>query len=108
MESAWSDEAEGAAKPAPREPGDLTVEWSDGVARLAWVAASETDIVKYRVWKKNLLKWDLLSETAELELSLTTAEVGKKMRVAVSAVDVDGLESARSATVEIVPPVAEK
>ena len=104
LESAWSDEVEGAAKPLPDAPADVAAEWTGDGALLTWTAPAQPDVVEYKVWKKGMMNATLLATVQDTRRALTAVEVGKKLAVQVSAVDADGLESARSAAAEVRPP----
>ncbi len=103
LESAWSATAEAVTKPLPGAPTELKVAAAAGAgegALLTWTPPAVSDIVRYRVWKKGLLGADLLGETGTPDFQLTAAVLAKKIKVQVSAVDKDGLESERSGVVD--------
>ena len=68
----------------------------------------QPDIQEYRIWKKGFVMADLFTTTEASEYTLSSADIGKKLVVMVSAVDQDGLESGRTAPLEIRPPAPEK
>ena len=104
LESAWSAEAAGAAKPAPGVPAAVVVAWTEDGAKLSWTPPPEPDVKGYRVWKKGWLGADEIGKTEAPELVLTRDVVGKGLAIQVSALDADGLESARSEAVNVVAP----
>jgi fibronectin type 3 domain-containing protein len=104
LESPWSDTVEGATKPLPPPPADAKAELNDQGALLTWTPSPVPDIKQYKIWKKGFIGADLLTATESSEYQLSSMDVGKKLVVVVSAVDLDGLESERTAPVEIRPP----
>lgn len=104
LESPWSDPVNGATKPLPVMPTDLKAELNDQGASLTWTASAQPDIQEYKIWKKGFLVSDLLTATPSTAYQLSSTDIGKKLVVTVSAVDQDGLESERTAPVEIRPP----
>ena len=108
LESPWSDPVEGATKPLPTPPTDVKAELNDRGALLTWTPPPLPDIRQYKVWKKGFIMSDLLTETESSEYQLSSTDVGKKLVVTISAVDEDGLESERTAPVEIRPPAPAK
>lgn len=102
LEGKWSESVAGDTKPLPDAPTDLKVEWADGKARLTWTAPAQNDIVKYRVWQPRLIFGSRELMVVEEPLCEFDAEdVGKKLKVHVTAVDADGLESKPSEVFEI-------
>ncbi|MDG4831521.1 Ig-like domain-containing protein [Solwaraspora sp. WMMD1047] len=86
----------------PPVPTGLTVTPGDSQVALAWTAGTAPDLAGYRVYRDGAL----ISGTALLTTSGyadTTAVNGTGYGYAVSAVDADGNESARSATVTATP-----
>ncbi len=104
LESPWSDTVEGATKPLPGAPTEVTAELNDQGARMTWTAAPQPDIKQYNIWRKGFLGSDLIMSSATTDCQLHPGEIGKKITVTVSAVDTDGLESPRSEPLEIRPP----
>ncbi len=106
LESAWSTVAAGGTRPLPPAPEDLAVTWRDGQAVLTWQAPAGVTATGYRVWKRTMLGLmsARLGETAVCEFAMAPATIGRKVAVEVTALDDEGLESARSAALEIVPP----
>jgi fibronectin type 3 domain-containing protein/TolB-like protein len=101
IESGWSPVKTAATKPAPPVPQGLTAE--NGV--LAWDKPDVPDVAGYSVWQKGLLLWSLLGTADKPEFKIPEKLAGKKITVAVTVKDADGLESERSAPT-IVAPVA--
>ena len=108
LESPWTEPVEGATKPLPLPPTDLKAELNEGGALLTWTPPDQPDIQEYRIWKKGFVMADLFTTTEASEYTLSSADIGKKLVVMVSAVDQDGLESGRTAPLEIRPPAPEK
>jgi fibronectin type 3 domain-containing protein len=104
LESVYSDEAMATTKPLPGTPKDLTAEaCSTGEFKIKWLAPAQKDIKTYRLYKSGLFSGKLLKETDKTECVLEESVVGKSIKVSVSAVDIDGLESVMSSEIEIKP-----
>ena len=104
LESTCSDPVEGVTKPLPDAPGNPVAQLNDSGARISWTAPPQPDIRDYKIWKKGFITADVLTTTTATGYQLGSVEIGKKIVIQVSAVDQDGLESARSDPVEIRPP----
>ncbi len=106
LESAWSDEATGRARPLPPPPQNVTATWTAAGAHLAW-DKPEQEIAEYCVYRKGFLfsteKLKTVS-TPEADIGFDTLQKG--ITVFVTAVDTEGLESKPSATLELRPPAA--
>ena len=105
IESAWSEEVAGGARPLPPAPTALNVAWRDGQAVLTWQAPVGVKIVRYHVWKKMLMGFGStpLGDVETCEFVIAPPVIGKKLAVQVTALDDEGLESPRSIDIEIVP-----
>jgi fibronectin type 3 domain-containing protein len=104
LESAWSDEASGGARPLPPPPGNVSATWDPDGARVKW-NAPEDEIAEYRVYRKGFLfSTEKIATATKTETLLTPEVVGKGLTVFVTAVDAENLESKPSAAVEIKPP----
>jgi hypothetical protein len=81
----------------------MKVTWIDNQALLSWNAPPQPDIKQYRVWKKGVLGLGAapLGNTDGTEFALHATNVGAKLNVQISSIDVDGLESQRSEPLEI-------
>jgi hypothetical protein len=65
---------------------------------------AQTDVVQYKVWsKKMLFGWDLVATTEQPEYRVGLTDLPKAMTLAVSAVDVDKLESDKGETIKVEP-----
>lgn len=73
---------------------------------LTWTASASPDVRSYKIWKKGMFGSEVIATAAGAGVRLGSAQVPKKIKVAVSAVDADGLESEQSSAVEVTPPVA--
>ena len=104
LESGWSDSVAGASKPLPNAPAELNAAWDAGGVTLTWAAPPQTDIKCYKIWRKKIFGAEELATVTETKGGLTAAQAGKGLTVLVSAVDADGLESPRSAPLELVVP----
>ena len=55
------------------------------------------------MWRKKFIGWDLISTTDQTNYLFEFTELSKPMKIAVSAVDQDELESEKTEIVEIKP-----
>ena len=104
LESGWSDSVAGASKPLPNAPAELNAAWDANGVTLTWAAPPQTDLKCYKIWRKKIFGAEELATVTETKGGLTAAQAGKGLTVLVSAVDADGLESPRSAPLELVVP----
>jgi fibronectin type 3 domain-containing protein len=101
LESAWSPVVEGRSKPLPGCPVNLQTQPVGLNARLTWTAPAAEDVRSYKLWRRKLIGWELVSATERTEYLFEATELAKPIRVAVTAVDRDELESEKSEAVEI-------
>jgi fibronectin type 3 domain-containing protein/TolB-like protein len=106
LESGWSEVVAGVSRPLPVAPKDLAAQGQNTQVTLTWASSPSPDIKAYKVWKKTFFGADALATVESNTCTLSAEQVGKGIRVLVSAVDTEKLESARSAPLEIVPPPA--
>lgn len=97
LQSEWSESASGATKPLPPPPENLRAQWREDDVLLKWDASAAADVVKYRIYRKGLLHSEKIAETEDLEYAVPHSKDTKDLTLAVSAVDVDDLESGKSA-----------
>ncbi len=88
---------------APAVPGGLTGVVGIGSIELAWDRSPEPDVAGYRVYRStDGAQWQPVgAQTAAASYSDRGAKAGTTYKYAVTAVDQNGNESARSAVVEI-------
>lgn len=103
LESGWCEAVEGRAKPAPDAPSDVGFEFADDGAVVRWTAPEQPDVTGYKIWKKGFLGAEEIGSVEATEFTIGAATLGKGIAVQVSALDADGLESARTAPLEIRP-----
>ncbi len=102
LEGEWSEPVCGDTKPVPDAPTNLQCEWRDAQARLSWTAPPQDDIVKYRVWQPRTIFGNRELKVVEApHCDFGHEDVGKKLKVVVTAIDADGLESEASQVFEI-------
>ena len=106
LESGWSDIVAGASRPLPVSPKDLAAQWQNSQLLLTWAVSPSPDIKAYKVWKKTLFGADVVMTVETNACTLTSELVCKGLRILVSAVDAEKLESLRSAPLEVAPPAA--
>ena len=104
LESAWSEPAFGTTKPLPDAPTELAAEWTDDGAFVRWQAPPQKDVARYRIFNKKLFGQEEIATAAKAEHFFPAAELAQKKVVVVVAVDEDGLESAPSAALPLLPP----
>lgn len=99
LEGAMSDPVETSTKPAPQAPQNVVcADGADGVA-ITWDKSPEPDVEKYRVYRHAFISSRQVGETGENRFVVTDVSAGSTCKFSVSAVDRDGLESARSVPV---------
>lgn len=103
LESDWSVVGYGRAKPLPDAPGSVQAKPEGINVRVAWQAPIQKDVRRYKVWRKKLFGWELVSATEQTSYLFEFTELSKPLTIAVSAVDKDELESDRSEALEIKP-----
>ncbi|MBU0678409.1 MAG: fibronectin type III domain-containing protein [Verrucomicrobia bacterium] len=100
LESDWSEPKEGMAKPLPDAPTELSAEYGDDSVKVTWSGPEQDDVVKYQVWNKSFMSWNLIDSVDQP--AYTFSGGGKAtLIISVSAVDEDGLESEKSETLEV-------
>ena len=100
LESGWSAVVQGQAKPAPDTPKNLYAHPGERSMVLTWDAPPQSDISEYRIWKKEMLSWELLDTTDDNEYRIPVDKLSRKHTISISSVDQDGLESQRSISVK--------
>jgi len=103
--SLWSETAQGTAKPLPDAPSGVSVQREGAAVRIVWTPPPQADVAQYRIWAKKLLGWDLLATVEHPACAWAVADLAKAATVAVTAVDKDQLESAKSDAVKVDPLV---
>ncbi len=97
LESLWCAAVGGVTKELPDAPTSLRLtESGDTDAVLKWEPSTRTDIAQYTVWSKRIIGWKLLGESRTCEFTFTRDDLKEVSTLAVTAVDVDGLESEKS------------
>lgn len=104
LESAWSAESPGAARPLPGAPAGVKAEWTADGAKLSWTPPRD-GMREFRIYRKGFLSSEKILTSPESGVLLPALLVGKKLVVTVTAVDEEGLESGPSVAVEIRPPL---
>jgi len=103
LESDWSVATRGRAKPDPDAPTAVTATPVGTNVRVSWKAPTQPDVQRYKVWRKKLFGWDLITTTDQTNYLFEFAEASKAMTIAVSAADQDQLESPKSEAIEVKP-----
>ncbi|MDD4869414.1 MAG: CsgG/HfaB family protein [Kiritimatiellae bacterium] len=93
LESVWSGESTGTTKPRPDTPAELKSESSAGGLVIKWSPPPQSDIKEYKVFEKGMFRSKLLMTVDKPECVLTQAQAGNKIKITVSSIDTDGLES---------------
>jgi fibronectin type 3 domain-containing protein len=101
LESLWCDAVSAVTKELPDAPASLRLTDSGETdAVLKWNPSTRTDIAKYNVWSGRIIGWKLLGESRTCEFVFDKAGLKDISTLAVTAVDVDGLESEKSETIK--------
>lgn len=104
LEGEWSAPVAGTTKSLPDAPQQVAYEWVDGNVHLSWQPSPQADVVRYRVLETRMLRGhNELQVVEEPSATLTADDVGRRLRVVVTAIDVDGLESEPSEVVDVRP-----
>ncbi len=103
LESDWGPVVEGRAKPLPDAPAGLQAQPDGNIIRITWQPPPQRDVTQYKVWSKKFLGWDLVATTDQPEYRVGLTELAKAMTLAVTAVDRDKQESAKSETIKVEP-----
>lgn len=85
----------------PAAPTNLTAIAGLNTIELAWERSTEADLKNYRVYRNDQL---LAADVGAPAFSDKQIQSGQKYRYSITAVDQTGLESARSAPIEITAP----
>ncbi len=101
LESDFSSTVGAVTKSLPKAPAGLKVNLGQGKALLKWEPNKEPDIRGYNVFKKGWLKNTLLIAMKENSCEIKLEDKAKAIKVFVTAVDKDGLESEPSEEAEI-------
>ncbi len=102
LESDLSNAVSALTKPLPMAPAGLKGQAGQGKISLKWEPNRESDIKVYNVYKKGWLKSTLLTTSKENSCEIKLEEKTKSVKLYVTAIDKDGLESEPSEEIEIV------
>lgn len=98
-----SDPVQATTKPPPLPPSEVKVP-QGGIRRAAisWKKNTELDVNRYRLWRASVTPRDMqvIATTDKLEYTDMELLPGATYHYSLTAIDDDGLESARSAPVE--------
>lgn len=101
LEGAWSLPVTGHTKTLPDAPANLSAEVAGDAVRIFWDPPEQADVVRYRVLEPQRFRgFTELRVVNEPQVLLTAEEAGRRLRVQVTAIDVDELESEPSALLE--------
>lgn len=103
LESAWSEEVPAHARPLPPPPTGLAFKWTAEGTKIVWEPSRE-GVREYHVYRKVFFSSERIMTVKEPAALLLPALVGRKLSIAVTAVDEQGLESEPSVVLEIRAP----
>ncbi|MEI6149207.1 MAG: hypothetical protein WCS01_08950, partial [bacterium] len=101
LESDWCRLQRGRAKTIPGKPGSVAAQLQGASVRVTWTAPVQTDVRRYRIWRKKFISWEPVSITDQTNYLFELNAASKSMTIAITAVDQDELESDKSEPVEI-------
>ena len=100
LESHWSEVVSGVTKPLPDPPAAPALAAAGASAHFTWASPPQKDIKSYNIWSKKLIGWKLIAESKICEYKFDAPELEGVSVIAVTGVDVDGLESEKSEQVK--------
>jgi fibronectin type 3 domain-containing protein len=99
--SDFSATAGATTKPLPQPPAGLEVKALRNGFELSWQSNPEPDIATYKIYLKSFMADKEIGSTEKVPFTISTLDGDKEYAVAITAVDKDGLESKKSATVKV-------
>lgn len=100
LESHWSEVVSGVTKSLPDPPSSLALAAAGAEAHLTWLSPPQQDVKSYHIWSKKLIGWKLIAESKTCEYKFSASELKGVSVIAVTTLDVDGLESEKSESVK--------
>lgn len=97
--SGWSEVKSAVTRPVPPVPAGIEVVFVAGEKMIKWIQPDHVLPLKYKLWRKKLFSWEEHAVVDACSYRVTAEDEAEGLRLAVSAFDEDGLESARSADV---------
>ena len=102
LESDLSNTVDAVTKSLPKPPIGLNAQASQGKIYLKWNPNEEMDIKGYNIYKKGWLKSTLLTTSAQNSCEIKVEERVTSIKLAVTAIDKDGLESGPSEEINVI------
>ena len=104
LESDLSNTVIAVTKSLPKPPIGLNGQASQGKIYLKWKPNEEMDIKGYNIYKKGWLKSTLLTTSDQNLCEIKMEEKIKSIKLYITAIDKDGLESGPSEEINIILP----
>lgn len=101
LESDVSNIASALTKSLPKPPAGIKGQLRDDILTLTWDANKETDIAGYNIYRKTWFKSALLVTTKTNSSEIKLEEKTKSIKIHITAIDRDGMESEPSEAIEL-------
>ncbi len=101
--SPWSQTISGRAKPIPDAPTNLRLETVDAGVRISWDPPEQPDIKAYKLYTKSVFSFEPYAVSETPSFVVEWPNLKSPIRIMVSAVDMDNLESQRSEPITVSP-----
>ncbi|MDH4028370.1 MAG: hypothetical protein OEU95_06035, partial [Nitrospirota bacterium] len=102
LESDLSETLSAVTKPLPSNPAGLSGQMKGGKVLLSWKPNPEQDIKGYNVYKKKWFGSSLLVSVDNSSCEISPDDDGKSIKLFVTAIDRDALESEPSEIIEVI------
>lgn len=101
--SPWSAVVAGRAKPLPDAPSGLKQEPTPAGVHITWSAPPQPDIKAYKLYTKSLLSSEAYALCEAPDFTVEWPSLKGQLKLVVTAIDADNLESARSEQIVVNP-----
>jgi len=103
LSSVWSETIKGRAKPIPDAPRGLKQEPTDSGVRVSWDVPEQTDIKAYKLYTKTTFSSEPYAVTELPEFVVEWPMLKSQLKLMISSIDADNLESQRSEVITVSP-----